>query len=109
MRLDLGKIRGNLRIAEELPISGQVTGSVVVAAGGKLKLDGKIRGDLTLEPDSYAELRGMVKGNVINQGGTLDVSGMVVGDVRHESGVSVVHRTAVVHGEVVGDVRDLRD
>lgn len=79
MKIEHGKIEGDIDIASGLKMHGMFTGNVTVKRGGHLILHGLAAQDLIIEPDSKVEIMGMVKGNVINKGGQFSVSGMVSG------------------------------
>jgi hypothetical protein len=59
---------------------------VVVARGVRLELDGKVGGDLTIEKDAVAAVRGTIAGHVRNRGGMLKLSGKLRGELRDEEG-----------------------
>ncbi len=79
MKIEHGKIEGDIEIDSDLKMHGMFTGNVTVKRGGHLILHGLAAQDLITEPDSKVEIKGMVKGNVINKGGQFSVSGMVSG------------------------------
>ena len=60
---------------------------MVVAPGVHLELEGKVGGDLTLEKDAVAEVRGTIAGHVRNRGGLLHLSGTLGGKMRDEEQV----------------------
>lgn len=100
MRVERGKIPGGLRLDDALRFHGIVEGSVQVAAGGHLILHGTVAGDVIVEAGGVAEVRGMVTGNVTNQGGELEVSGTVMGQLHQVDGT-----THVITNSMIGGVR----
>lgn len=102
MRVENGAIEGDLVLADELRLGGMVTGRITVQAGGVLLLRGMACSDLVLEEGSSVEMRGLVVGNVRNDGGDLVVYGMVNGDVTTTGGRTRIDPGAAIHG-VVGD------
>jgi cytoskeletal protein CcmA (bactofilin family) len=77
MRIVSNIVNADLEIADAVHLSGMVRGTVTVAAGGDLKMTGMISGDLVVRPDARARVSGMVSGTVRNQGGDVEISGMV--------------------------------
>jgi 2TM domain/Adenylate and Guanylate cyclase catalytic domain len=83
------KIGGDVTFSKDTKFRGQIGGNVVVAPGVHLELTGKVRGDLTIERDAIAEVRGQIGGHVHNRGGTLKLSGKLGGELREEEGVDL--------------------
>ncbi len=79
MKIEHGKIEGDIEIDSDLEMHGIFTGNVTVKRGGHLVLHGLAAQDLIIEPNSKVEIIGVVKGNVIDKGGQFTVSGMVSG------------------------------
>src|ERR1035438_1692893 len=94
------KVEGNKVFKSDTELFGMVTGSAQVLAGVELKMYGMICGSLTLDQGSSVELRGTVSGDVVNNGGTLSVYGIVYGRVISKSGKTMVDKKAVVTGGV---------
>jgi adenylate cyclase len=78
------KIGGDVTFSDDTSFRGRIGGNVVVAPGVHLELDGKVGGDLTIEKDAVAEVRGTIAGHVRNRGGTLRLSGKLAGELRDE-------------------------
>ena len=53
--------------------------------GVRLELTGEVGGDLTIERGAIAEVHGRIRGHVLNRGGTLRLSGKLVGELREEA------------------------
>src|SRR5262245_27020803 len=109
MKLEHGKLDGNVRVVDELALYGMVTGDVTVAPNATLHLHGMACRNLTLEPESHVDLHGMVTGNVMNGGGHLRVYGTVNGQLTHHSGVTKIHSNAVIHGGASGPTQILEE
>jgi len=89
-----------------------------VKSGGALDVSGMVNGDVTVERGAYAVVRGSVNGAVVNNGGTVEIHGMVsrlqtnggtttvYGMVQSVSGSGTVRYKA---GAIVGGVRVERD
>jgi hypothetical protein len=74
MREITGVVKNDLLIVEDTEITGIVDGLVRVE-NARLVTRGIITGNLVVNAGSVVDLRGMVNGDVINNGGTLRVTG----------------------------------
>jgi len=99
MRVEHGKIEGDLSIYEHFTLHGMITGTLTVKDGGQVMLHGMVSRDLILDPGSKVDLHGTVTGNVLNRGGQLRVFGTINGSIREEGGSTVVEPGAVVGGQ----------
>ena len=81
MQVEHGKVEGDVEITGEFQMHGMFTGNVVVKAGGSLILHGMATKSVTLESGSFVNIFGTVSGDVINNGGQLQVSGIVAGKI----------------------------
>lgn len=92
-----GKIEGPFTVDRDLTIHGMIAGHATVRSGCKLVLHGMVTSDLLVEPDAHATVHGKVNGTVINQGGLVEIHGMVgaVVDTLPSS------RTVIAHGAVI--------
>ncbi|EQB29840.1 hypothetical protein M529_22700 [Sphingobium ummariense RL-3] len=70
-------IEGPFAIGEDLAVYGLVTAGATLRSGVKLILHGTIAGDLVIEPGSRAIIHGTVAGRIRNEGGRVEVFGMV--------------------------------
>jgi hypothetical protein len=89
-----------------------------VKSDGSLDVSGMVNGDVTVERGGYAVVRGSVNGAVVNNGGTVEIHGMVSrlqangstttvhGIVQSVSGSGTVRYKV---GAIVGGVRVERD
>ena len=95
-----GKIDGPCTIEQDLDLHGMIVGDTTVAKGITLIHHGMITGDLTIRPNARVIIHGMVNGTVRNEGGTVEVYG-IVGDVSDTPGahtqimpIAIVERTS---------------
>jgi hypothetical protein len=109
MRVEAGRIEGDLEVADGLTLAGMVSGVVTVRDGGELRLAGRVSQTLTVEPGGVAVVVGSVSGDVTNEGGTLTIYGQVGGRLRHVAGLTRLHEKAVVAGGVEGAVERFSD
>ena len=63
-----GRHDGDLRLVNDLDFCGLVTGTVTVPPGMRLRLYGKISGDLIVQTDGKASIYGSIAGAVQNHG-----------------------------------------
>ena len=99
--LRLHRSVGDLEVTCRAVVSGVHTGRTVVADGGKVRIVGELRGDLTVLPGGESELAGSVFGDVVVRtwGSLVLRSGSIV------DGTLVQHRGSRVSrepGSVVG-------
>ena len=81
MKIEHGKIDGDLIIEDSLELHGMVTGNIQVLRDSTLFLHGTCCKNLIIKAGGAAKVHGMVSGNVNNEGGKLDVFGTVIGSV----------------------------
>ena len=97
MRSENGQIEGDLYLDDELQLYGQVTGKTVVEHGGVLHLFGRCTHGLIVKAGGKAVIHGMVSGSVRNEGGYLEVQGMVIGRITTISqGETIIGHSATV-------------
>ena len=90
----------DLRVHDDLDVKGQLQGQITVQAGGHLVLSGMARGDVCVCTGGRAEVTGVMHGNVrVQAGAHVSISGMVHGQVRNEGGE--VDVTGLVSGRTV--------
>jgi cytoskeletal protein CcmA (bactofilin family) len=97
MKIENGKIEGNLRLDYSLKLNGMISGVLTVANGGELDLTGMCSSDLVIEKGGVATIHGMVLGNTVNQGGQLKVYGSINGLITTENGETFVDENAKVN------------
>jgi adenylate cyclase len=78
------KIGGDATFSRDTTFRGRIGGNVVVAPGVRLELTGEVGGDLTIGRGAIAEVHGRIRGHVLNRGGTLRLSGKLLGELREE-------------------------
>ena len=100
MKLENGKIEGDLVVSEDLQLNGMVTGNIIVTDSAKLLLNGMCLGSVHIEGDSTAIVHGIVQENIENSNGTLHVYGTVNGDVISGSGETKISSEARVCGSI---------
>ena len=91
-----GKLDGNLYLDYELALHGMVTGDVIVDKGGNLYLHGMCCSNLIIKEGGSVFLHGTVTGDVVNQGGYLEVYGIVGGYLQTQNGETIVDEKAKV-------------
>jgi len=88
-----------LRIEDTQTFSGLTSSNITVARCGHLTLTGMCGADLVVY--GTAIIAGMVARNVIIEGGTVELRGMVSGTVYNNAGNFQMAPTAMVRGQVV--------
>jgi len=101
MKVIRDKVEGSIVLSEDTQLHGMIVGSVMVPKDTVLQLHGMIIGSLTLREESTVYLHGMVMGDVINEGGHLEVFGMVNGKVIRKSGKTMVDSKAIVRDGIL--------
>ena len=101
MREERGQIAGDLIVAEPLELWGNVGGNVTVREGGKFYLRGSILGNLFVEPGGRVHIYGQIHGSVtVFEGTKLIHSGVIKGDLINEGGRLFIERKSKVNGKV---------
>lgn len=77
MRAVHADIDGPFAIGEDMAFDGTIRGLATILSGRRFILHGTIMGDLTVEPKARAILHGTVAGRIYNQGGRVEIFGMV--------------------------------
>ncbi|MCK5280196.1 MAG: hypothetical protein KAK04_16695 [Cyclobacteriaceae bacterium] len=98
MKIESKKIEGDFVIQENLQFSGMITGNAIVTDGVLLDLHGTVGKDLVVKEGGKAVVKGTVEGDVINQGGAVDIYGNVAGNV---NGQANIYANAIVKGVIV--------
>jgi cytoskeletal protein CcmA (bactofilin family) len=92
------EIEGDVLLNEDTKLHGMFVGMTTVSSGVTLILHGTVTKDLIVEEDSKVMLHGMVIGDVVNNGGHLEVFGMITGKLIRNRGKSIVDPKAVIEG-----------
>ena len=74
-----GMTAGSLEITSDGTVRGMIGGDVIVASGVHATIKGMVAGDVIIEPGAMVRITGIVSGRVVNQGGMVEVKGMVAG------------------------------
>ncbi|OTP77282.1 hypothetical protein [Caballeronia sordidicola] len=98
MEVRSGRIDGPFTVERDLMIRGTVVGRATVRSGNNLVLNGTVTSDLVIEPAARVKIFGTVNGTVINQGGLVEIHG-IVGAVADTASSS---RTIIAQGAVIG-------
>jgi hypothetical protein len=83
-------VNGDLQVTEEYDLQGIVTGNVTVLNESVFCLHGLCKKNLFIEEGSKVYLYGMVCGSVYNNGGYLEVHGLIKGKLIKEAGETVI-------------------
>lgn len=82
---------GDLLLSHDVEFHGLVTGSVTVPPGKRLRLHGRIAGDLVVQANAYAAVYGSVTGAVLNQGAEVTILGRAGALHRESSTVTMIN------------------
>ncbi len=96
MRIENGKIEGDLIVDTGIDLRGMVTGNVFVTNGSNFILHGQVCGDLIIEDDANVMIFGQVVGDVINNGNKLEVMGVISGSLINNSRKSKIASSASI-------------
>lgn len=91
-----GQIVGPCIISEDTEFHGQITDDTTVNPGVTMIIHGQIAGDLIVSEQSNVILHGQVCGNVINNGGNLEVYGMIIKHLIKRGGVSSIKQEGII-------------
>jgi len=89
------KVERDMTITQDTKLRGQVIGALRVL-DCTFEHYGQITGKLIIEAGANVILHGQVKGDVINNGGNLNVYGMVLGRLFRERGDTYIDKDAYV-------------
>ncbi len=90
-------VRGPTIIRRDTRLNGAVHGDVTVPPGVHLELNGSIKGNLLVCKGSRAVINGVVRGRVFDEGGAVEIYGLV-GTVRDtDTRGAYLHPTAILH------------
>ena len=99
MREIEGKVEGNVTIDEDTILKGIITGNVTVTRDAEFALRGIVNGNITIFESSAVYLRGVVNGDVINNGGSLEVYGIINGRLFRERGETFIDDDAIIQSK----------
>ena len=90
-------VRGPTIVRRDTRLNGVVEGDVTVPTGVTLELNGTIKGNLMACKGSHAVINGVVRGRIFDEGGTVEIYGLV-GTVREaDTRDAYLHHTAILH------------
>jgi len=93
------KIEGDVIIEEDTTLEGMIVGNVTVTGAAEFVLRGMVRGTVTVLENSVVYLHGTVNGDVINNGGSLEVYGMIKGRLFRERGETFIDDNAMIQSK----------
>ncbi|MBT41702.1 MAG: hypothetical protein CMF12_04185 [Idiomarina sp.] len=96
MKSEYGQIQGDIEIGSEIEMHGQFTGHVSIGNGGFLILYGQATKSLTVEPGGTVEIPGMVVGDVVNNGGRISITGTIAGKLIERAGETNISSSASI-------------
>lgn len=96
MRIINDKIEGDTSIKEDTQLNGMIVGKTTVAEGIQLDLHGMIVGNLIVGKSSTVHIFGTIVGDAVNDGGRLEVYGVVNGKIFRNAGDTSVDTRAIV-------------
>ncbi|MDG4755248.1 hypothetical protein O7630_30345 [Micromonospora sp. WMMD718] len=97
MRTERGKIEVPLQVVDELRLQGMAVKAVTVLEGGDLRLHGMACEGLAVAAGGRAVIYGTVDGDVVNDGGYVEIHGVVNGHLREGAGA----KTVIAPGAIV--------
>lgn len=90
------KIENDVTIKEDTVLKGMIVGNVNVIEYTEFHLRGTVVGNLNINENTLVILRGTVNGDVVNNGGKLEIYGMINGRLFKESGETFIDEKAVI-------------
>ena len=99
MKMENGKIEGDFTIDEDFELKGMITGNVKIINNSSAIIHGQISGDLIVNQGTSVLLHGQVLRNASNNGGLLEVYGMISGQLFDNAGETKIHPGASINGE----------
>ncbi len=98
-RIERGKLIGYQDVTDHLELYGQATADVRVHAVGILDLYGQVMGELVIKEGGAARVYGQVCRDIRNEGGNVEISGMVLGSVIRIAGTTKILPGASIDSE----------
>lgn len=90
------KIMADTVLDEDTLLEGMIVGSTTVSENRKLRLYGDIIGNLSVRKGSDVLLYGTVNGNIKNEGGHLEILGIVNGKIDTLGGTTHIDPNAII-------------
>ena len=91
------KIQGDYIVKENCKLHGLVTGSVTVEENVSLDIHGMVCKNVLVMQGAILHSHGTVGGKILNQGGLVEIWGVVEKDIDNMSGSVVIHKDAIVN------------
>ena len=88
MHIENGQIDGDIEVTQDFQLNGVVNGNVSVISGATFILNGIVMKDINITATSSCNLNGTVMGNVVNNGGTVNIEGVVNGIIIGSTNIS---------------------
>ena len=95
MKTERGVLRGPQTLARDLRLRGSADSDITIPQDVAFDLQGRVDGNVTILAGGCAMIRGVVRGTVINDGGTVAILGMV-GWVTTRKGSTTIAESAVI-------------
>ncbi|MDT2457555.1 hypothetical protein [Enterococcus avium] len=89
--------KGNIKVIKEsnFQLFGMVLGDIQIHDNSTCNINGMVSGDITIFDNAIVKINGTVTGTVINNGGIVDIYG-IVGNLIDTAGKTTVHKNAVI-------------
>ena len=104
-KIDGGSIDGNIQgdqvLSKDTSLSGIITGDVIVLSGVNFNIKGMMNGNLEMQSNSIVINSGTVSGDITNNGGNLQIYGIVNGDVIRKGGSTYIDPKAIISGQII--------
>lgn len=104
MRISSQEIKGDVIVDDSFQLNGSITGNATIISGGEFILHGTCGRDLIVEPGAVVHIHGTVMGNILNNGGQVEIYGVVGGDIYSFSGETFVSEDSVISGRRVNSL-----
>jgi len=91
MREIKGKLEGDLLIEKNTNLAGMVVGTAKVLPKVSFNIKGMLIDNLIVKNEAVDFVHGMVTGNIENEGGYVEVFGIVEGQVYPRAGKTIIH------------------
>jgi len=95
MKIIDGVHRGSLVLDSSTTISGILEGNLTITDGNTAIITGTISGDIVVMPGGRAVVNGVVRAAAINEGGYLEIAGIIQHGVQTNAGETVILPGAV--------------
>jgi hypothetical protein len=83
---------------EDVVISGILEGDVYVNKNVNVQINGIVNGNLKITSVSSIKISGTLNGDIINDGGIIEVFGVMNGKIDSENGQCFIHPDAMISG-----------